>query len=545
MNNYKPYGKELTTTISVKNLKFDKKYFIYLDYDLIDEFDSDDEGNFTGPITLGNLVKGDHTLRIADSSIYNNIEWFVDKKIAVKDDMSNENISTLRSINVDNEKQGIFQSFFINEDNGITITSLNLYFRNKPLKSVNVKLRKIIDEKVSEEIIPGSSVNVDTADITIDDKTLVTFDYPIFLETNQEYCIHVLVDDNIAELYTQQYGVVTDTFDNIVKNEKPQNVGSLFNYNKKWNRNNTKSISFDVNKALFDTSLTGNINFKVNNNEEHTLPYNSLFTTDGSNILKVFNVSNFNINDRIVISGTGITELDDEHTITSVGDNYIETDNYSGGQLPNFTETKYFGGNSTKVNKNISFNTSILNINSLELDETVSDYSIRSTDYNRTINADYLNVYNKKVNEFENKKILLDDENTNTNLNTLVDYQIKTFDANISPLIDISNVNLFLLDDKIEGSVYLSQIITPTSQKNKVQLNWDTIKTSAADYEVYLLLDGVEILIDNPVYSQTSTQFINYNYLYEGVNFSNCQLKIAFKGTESAVIKNLKLKIIN
>jgi hypothetical protein len=551
-NNYKPYSSPISTAVSVSNLKPNKVYYVYIDNNLLQgqDFVADAEGKFSGTFHTDALLAGIHTLMIADSDILVNIDWKMESKINVSNDPStNASQLVLKANNVSNETQGIFQSFFINNNSGIFINKIGLFFKNKPNKGVRVDIRLIENGEVTGYIVPSTIKNIDVVDINVETETVVEFDYPIQLSGNTEYCLHVLTEDSNCELLAQDYGIIetSETISSNLKKEKPQAIGSLYYFNKKWEKISTQSISFKIYQCVFNTSVNGEVNLNIINDNIKTLKYNPLYSTNGSNVLTVYDVSNFNVNDTIYIQGTGVTEIDAEHIVTAVGDGYIETDNYIDGTqqpLPNFTKTEFFGGTNVTTNNNLSFDRCILNMNDMELDNTDVKYTINTTPIDRVINTNYESVYNKKLNEFENKKIILDDYNKGSNEYFKVKYDISSNDTNISPLLDLNNINVFLINDSTNSSSYLSKPITSSVAVNRVQVIFETIRTLDADFSVFLILDGVEYEITSNKYS-LSNEWINFNYTYQGVSFSECQLKITFDTAKSAQIRNLRIKLLN
>lgn len=183
------------------------------------------------------------------------------------------------------------QSFFTYGVNGgMFLSSVEVYFQTKDdTLPVRCEIRKMINGYPS--LVEASSLNLvsvkDPADIVTSDNASVatkfTFDPPIYLTEDSDYCFVLRSNSNNYNVFTSRMGEASiedgrKIFDNPY-------VGSLFKSenNVTWTAEQFEDIKFTINKAVFDTA-GGTLQLAA------TVPavgaFGSQFeTTSGSNIV--------------------------------------------------------------------------------------------------------------------------------------------------------------------------------------------------------------------------------------------------------------------
>ena len=104
------------------------------------------------------------------------------------------------------------QSFFVNEQNGVFVTKLDLYFYNKPDANIPVivQLRPLENGIPTKQVLPFSEVHllpeniITSRDASI--ASVIYFDAPIYLENGKEYAIVLLSDSTEYQVWISRMG---------------------------------------------------------------------------------------------------------------------------------------------------------------------------------------------------------------------------------------------------------------------------------------------------------------------------------------------------
>ena len=98
------------------------------------------------------------------------------------------------------------QSFYVEPDSGIFVTSVDLYFYSRdPELPVTVQLRPIQLGLPTNEVYPFGEVVVDPKDVNISSDgslaTRVTFDSPVYLAGKQFHALAILSNSSIYKVW--------------------------------------------------------------------------------------------------------------------------------------------------------------------------------------------------------------------------------------------------------------------------------------------------------------------------------------------------------
>jgi hypothetical protein len=161
------------------------------------------------------------------------------------------------------------QSFFVNEDNGIFPTSVDVYFQSKDSSiPVTLQIREVSsgipggpDKIVGtlEKVLNASDVKV-SSDASV--ATTFTFDNLTRLEGNREYAIVLLSDSNSYNVWISRVGEVEISTANlpeiqkIIINKQPS-LGSLFvsQNGSTWTPTQEDDLKFVIKKAKFSDKV--------------------------------------------------------------------------------------------------------------------------------------------------------------------------------------------------------------------------------------------------------------------------------------------------
>ena len=164
------------------------------------------------------------------------------------------------------------QSFYVEPQSGIYVTSVDLYFYSKDDNlPVTVQLRTMELGLPTENVYPFSEVVIDPKDVNVSDDatipTRVTFPSPVYLVGERFHCIVLLSNSNQFKVWISRLGEVDITTasgvesDDIVVTKQPLSGGLFKSQNAStWNESPYEDLKFTLYRANF-TETTGNINF--------------------------------------------------------------------------------------------------------------------------------------------------------------------------------------------------------------------------------------------------------------------------------------------
>lgn len=231
------------------------------------------------------------------------------------------------------------QSFFtFGVKGGCFLTSIELYFRTKdPTIPVQVDVRPLIngypdsnpsDNENMYKVLSPSQVNVSTnASVS----TKFTFDVPIYLEEDADYCFVVFSNSKNYNLFTSRVGEKSFETGKIIF-DQPY-VGSMFKSenNITWQPEQFDDIKFKLNIARFSTNVNAVVKFKASPNY-FGVPSTYFYTTNGSNRVKVTQTvqHGLEVNSRVVIhadagavyNGISATNISGTRVVAKVYDEF-------------------------------------------------------------------------------------------------------------------------------------------------------------------------------------------------------------------------------
>ena len=107
------------------------------------------------------------------------------------------------------------QSFIVDDETGVYLTGVDLFFQEKPLDfdvPVTVQIREVELGTPSQRILAFSEVNLNPDDITTSNDASVatrfTFESPVFLDGQREYAIIILSNSTEYRVWTSRLGEV-------------------------------------------------------------------------------------------------------------------------------------------------------------------------------------------------------------------------------------------------------------------------------------------------------------------------------------------------
>ena len=289
------------------------------------------------------------------------------------------------------------QTFLIDDRGGVFLTSIDLFFSSKDNNiPITLQIREVVNGYPGKVILPFSekTLNPDSVNISADASTATTFtfDSPVYLQENTEYCFVLLANSNNYLTYVARLG------DNVLNSNRTISqqpyAGVLFKSQNgsTWTADQNEDIKFKMKRAEF-SNVTGTVTLT-----NDTLPSKSL----GSNPFRTTNDSTAIIT--VTHLNHGMHGTSNNVTITgATGGNNISADQINGTytQIGNVTLDSYtldptnntsytdpitvanasgdIGGSSVTATQNRLYDVLNLNLSTMTIPETNITYSIRPT----------------------------------------------------------------------------------------------------------------------------------------------------------------------
>ncbi len=185
------------------------------------------------------------------------------------------------------------QSFFVDTEGGIFVSSLELYFQSKDsVESVNIQLRTIENGNITDTIVPYSEVVLPASSINISSNASIPtkFVFPSLVYLNQgvEYAFIVRSVSKNYKIWVSRLSDVDVTTGFTI--DKQPYLGSLFKSQNMstWTPDQFEDIKFTLNRARFATNATYTCTLNNKPVNSVSLKTDSLSFTSGSPSITVY-----------------------------------------------------------------------------------------------------------------------------------------------------------------------------------------------------------------------------------------------------------------
>ncbi len=384
------------------------------------------------------------------------------------------------------------QSFLVQQKGGAFLTKIDVFFATKDVAvPVSLEIREMVNGYPGKNILPFSRVtlkpevvnapvagedpvaagytavtldNVSYADYNT--ATSFTFETPVYVQDNAEYCFVLLSDSNNYKVWISNVG---DTIPGTSRtiSEQPY-AGVMFKSQNAstWTADQNQDIKFSIYRAQFDTSVIGNVEF-VND----VLPYveieNDPFQTAvGSTTVRVWHKDHgMTVSSRVVIdsvasaiNGIPASEFNKEHLISNV-----DMNSYTIATTTAATSTGYAGGLGVRATANIQYDVLVPSVQMQTFSDTNASFSVKTTsgksvDGGETpyvIDTGFSPCLVKDNNYFYTPRVISSEPNENSlmsgNKSLTFSARLQTSNDAVSPVIDTARTSLIAISNKINS----------------------------------------------------------------------------------------------
>ena len=374
------------------------------------------------------------------------------------------------------------QSFMVDVEDGLFITSLDVYFKTKSSTiPVKAEIRNMVNGYPGPKVLPFAQKWLSPSAVNTSDDgstaTTFTFDSPVFLQEGIEYCIVLYSDSVDYQAYVARLGEKQINSNRLVSSQP--NIGMLFKSanNRSWTAEQMEDMKFTLKKAVFDTSAPGTLTLcNKNDMPVKTLRNNPIRTFNGSGTIRVFHPNHgmHSSNDNVIIAGlasgnyNGIAHSDINGTYTTIKN--ITLDSYDLVTSGTATATGDIGGATVTASQNIPFNLLQLQIGHVAHPLTSITPSLRTTTgksvhgsetpFVRDGTADRRSVVLGDNIYWTEPRLIASRVNELNEMagqkSIIVNLTITTSNPNLSPVIDLKRCNAFAIANRLNNPIVSS-----------------------------------------------------------------------------------------
>ena len=380
----------------------------------------------------------------------------------------------------DNNPDPLAQSFSIDTEDGVFITSVDVYFATKSSTiPVKAEIRNMVNGYPGTMLVPfgrkwlnPGSVNVSTDGTTV---TTFTFESPVYLRENIEYCLVLKSDSSDYTVYTARLGDTVLNSDRTVSAQPA--VGVLFKSanNKTWSAEQMEDLKFTLKKAVFTTG-TATLTLANATLPSKTLATNPIRTFNGSADVRVYHKNHgmHSTTDNVTVAGissgtyNGIAHSALNGTYTAIKN--ITLDSYDitsggtanatgdvGGSVVTATQNRLFDVLQLQIGHVIHPATSLSTVLRTTTGKSVhgseTPFSLEATS-NSTSAVLGDNMY------FTVPRMIASEINETNEMagskSIFIDLTFSSTNANLSPVIDLKRVNVFAISNRLNNPIVSS-----------------------------------------------------------------------------------------
>lgn len=156
------------------------------------------------------------------------------------------------------------QSFIVDEEGGVFLTSVDVYFNAKDDNiPVSMQIRTMENGYPTTTILPFSDVTLNPNQVQLSEvgaiATKFTFRAPVYIPQSVEHCFVLLSDSNSYQVWISRMGELDITGDRTIS-EQPY-AGVLFKSQNAttWTADQYEDLKFSIYRAQFDTATNGRL----------------------------------------------------------------------------------------------------------------------------------------------------------------------------------------------------------------------------------------------------------------------------------------------
>jgi hypothetical protein len=399
------------------------------------------------------------------------------------------------------------QSFEMPLDGGGFVTSIDVYFgpnASSSLNPVTLELRNMENGLPGNEIVASKTLTPNQLNGTNDASvsTRFTFDSPVYLEEAEEYCFVLLTVSQELTIWKAVVGQGDiQTGEQLARQPF---LGSLFKSqnNRTWTPAQLEDLKFQINRAEFDTNVTGQASFtnEVSANDQGTEadPHIALleldpfeFTNGSTYILVQHPNHSMTVGDTVRFTAENSTNL------AGVPEAEIfEMDFYYVQVTTSANEDNRLGGAAIFATQHAAFSVIYPVVETLDFAGANTDWQFKGTSkFGKVEDTGFRNLIidNDNILNFPRTVTESGDENIE------VRATLQSDRSNVSPYIDTKRFSLIVTENRVNNleddnnvsesdnalARYLTKPVELVNPANEISVFFDANRPPSATIDVY------------------------------------------------------------
>lgn len=490
----------------------------------------------------------------------------------------------------------VAQSFAMPLREGGFITSVDIFLGPDAANNtfpVIVQIRNMVNGLPGDEIVSTVTRPADelsgSEDGTV--STRFTFDRPVYLEEDEEYCFVVLTDSETLTIWKAVMGQA-DVITGQQMTRQPF-LGSLFKSqnNRTWTPAQLETLKFQINRAEFNTAVQGQVTFtnEVSSNDTGTeadphidlLPLDPFTFTNGSTVIRVDHPNHsmevgdtvqFSAENSSALAGVPEGELFDIDLTVSEGPSSedIGMDFYFVNVDTEATENNQLGGGAVFGTQHVGFSVFYPIVETLELDGTTVNWQFKGTSkFGKVADTGFrsMNIENDNILTFPRTVTESGDGSVS------VRATLSSTRDNISPYIDVKRFALIATENRVNNiedennnpesdnalARYLTKPVELINPANEITVFFDANRPPGTTIDVYHKVksvgSGTRFSDQNwvkfeggsiPTSNENLNTFSEYSFNHEfAEDFNIHAIKIVLRSSNEARVPRLRgLRVI-
>lgn len=456
----------------------------------------------------------------------------------------------------------IAQSFMINDEGGCFISSIDMFFgpeasyNNFP---VTVQIRNMVNGYPGENVIASKTLNAVSIFGSSNSSvpTRFTFDIPVHLDKNKEYCFAVMTDSETLTVWSAKLGERTVSGNQVIS--KQPYLGSMFKSqnNTTWTAAQEQDLKFVINRSKFTVGtgtivlenklLDTDVGSEADSYKEF-LGDNVLSFNSGTNTVVVSHRNHgFNTGDTVYLTSTSSTSMNGipASQIFAAGGKtvtVVDIDSYS---ISTTTAATSSGKNGIEVTatQKIVYSTAALSTDEILLNGTKIAWTMSVKDKATGVVSNH-SVNTKEDIDFTTEKVISSDLDNSLKITA----SLSNTADNLSPMFDIARTSVSVSRNRIDtGNLaqYVQRSFKFQNPANELKVFLDAnIPSSGSSIEVQYRygqneVDSSWITMDQitPVrINSNSNEMVEFEFSAKGIpEFLAVQIRIVMKSDNPAL----------
>ena len=440
------------------------------------------------------------------------------------------------------------QTFLVDDEGGVFLTSLDIFFQSKPETGdsqvpVTLQIREVKNGYPGTTILPFSEVSLNPSAVsTSTDATVATtftFPSPVYIQENTEYAFVLLANSQEYNVYVSRIGQ-TNLGSNRTISQQPY-AGVLFKSQNgsTWTAEQNEDIKFKIKRAEF-SNVTGTPSFANDTLPSRTLQNNCMRTTSGSGVVRVFHPNHgmHSANNNVTISGfpssgtNGLVTAEINTTHTNLTNITLDSYDITVSTVANATGDT--GGNAVVATQNRLYDVAMLNMQTMTVPGTSIGFSMRptggrsihgaETEFTLTPTTSAISVIANDNIYFETPQMVASDINQSEEMPTsekslIVTTTLNTTNTKLSPVIDTQRVSMITIQNRVNS---------PTNS-NTPNFEDDEQPSGSSSAAIYCTRP---VVLDNPSTALEVRLTSNVR--------SDAKVEVYFRTTSADEVRNVK-----